>query len=35
VSVTSPVYGSARETSDRLVAYIQALYPILGNYLPD
>src|SRR5262249_10343807 len=35
VRVMSPTYGSARETSERLVAYIQAMYPILGNYLPD
>jgi EpsI family protein len=35
VRVTSPVYGSVRETSQRLVAYIQALYPILGSYLPE
>ena len=35
VRVTSPVHGSVRETSARLVAYIQALYPILGSYLPD
>ena len=35
VRVMSPVYGSARETSERLVAYVQALYPVLGDYLPD
>ena len=35
VRVMSPVYGSARETSERLVAYVQAMYPILGDYLPD
>ena len=35
VRVSSPVYGGLQETSDRLVGYIQALYPILGNYLPD
>ena len=35
VRVTSPVYGSARETSDRLVAYVQSMYPLLGDYLPD
>jgi EpsI family protein len=35
VRVMSPVYGSARETSDRLVAYVQTLYPALGGYLPD
>src|SRR5437867_3099314 len=35
VRVMSPVYGSARETSDRLVAYVQAMYSVLGDYLPD
>jgi EpsI family protein len=35
VRVISPVYGSVRETSDRLVAYVQELYPILAEYLPD
>jgi EpsI family protein len=35
VRVSSPVYGGVQETSDRLVGYIQALYPILGEYLPD
>lgn len=35
VRVMSPIYGSARETSDRLVTYVQAIYPALGDYLPD
>jgi EpsI family protein len=35
VRVMSPTYGGARATSERLVAYVQALYPALGNYLPD
>lgn len=35
VRVMSPVYGDTRDTSDRLVAYVQALYPVLGDYLPD
>jgi len=35
IRITSPVYGSVRETSDRLVSYIQAMYPLLGEYLPD
>jgi EpsI family protein len=35
VRVMSPVYGSARETSELLVAYVQAMYPVLGEYLPD
>ncbi len=35
VRVTSPVYGSVQETSNRLVAYVQALYPVMRDYLPD
>jgi EpsI family protein len=35
VRVMSPTYGSVRETSERLVTYVQAMYPILGDYLPD
>jgi EpsI family protein len=35
VRVMSPVSGSAQEVSERLVAYVQALYPVLGDYLPD
>jgi EpsI family protein len=35
VRLMSPTYGSVRETSARLVAYVQAMYPILGTYLPD
>ncbi len=35
VRLMSPIYGSARETSERLVSYVQAMYPILGDYLPD
>ncbi len=35
VRVSSPVYGGVQDTSDRLVRYIQAMYPILGEYLPD
>jgi EpsI family protein len=35
VRVSSPVYGSVQDTSDRLIKYIQAMYPILGEYLPD
>ena len=35
VRVAGLVYGSARETSDRLTAYVQALYPALGDYLPE
>ena len=35
VRVSSPVYGSMQETSDRVVKYIQAMYPVLDEYLPD
>jgi len=35
VRISSPVYGSVQETSDRLVKYVQAMYPALGDYLPD
>ena len=35
VEFTSPIYGSVSETSERLVSYVQAMYPILTEYLPD
>jgi EpsI family protein len=35
VRVSSPIYGSVEETSNLLVKYIQVVYPILGEYLPD
>ena len=35
VRVMSPTYGSVRDASERLVTYVQAMYPILGDYLPD
>jgi len=35
VRVTSPIYGSAAETTARLVQYVQALYPRLGEHLPE
>jgi len=35
VRVSSPIYGSVQQTSDLLVAYIQAIYPVLGEYLPE
>jgi EpsI family protein len=34
VRVSSPVDRSVEDTSSRLVAYIQAMYPLLGDYLP-
>jgi len=35
VRVSSPVYDDVLKTSDRLVKYIQAMYPLLSEYLPD
>ena len=35
VRVSSPVAGTVQETTDRMVAYIQTLYPLLSTYLPD
>jgi EpsI family protein len=34
VRVTSPVQGSVQETRDRLIQYIQVLYPTLEAHLP-
>lgn len=34
VRVTSPVYGSVADTTERLVKYVQAMYPRLGEHLP-
>ena len=33
--VSSPVYRTVGETSDLLVAYIQTMYPVLSEYLPE
>jgi len=35
VRITSPVYGSVPDTSDRLVKYVQAMYSALHEYLPE
>jgi EpsI family protein len=35
VRVSTSVSGGVEETTVRLVAYVQALYPVLGEYLPD
>jgi EpsI family protein len=35
VRVSSPIYDNVPETSSRLIEYIQAMYPILHEYLPD
>lgn len=35
VRISSPVSGTASETTERLVSYIQSMYPVLHEYLPD
>jgi EpsI family protein len=35
VRISSVVQGSVPETTEALVTYIQALYPVLRDYLPD
>lgn len=35
VRVSSPALRGVPETTERLVHYVQAVYPILGEYLPD
>ena len=35
VRASSPVTDSVVDTTTRLVRYVQALYPVLGEYLPD
>jgi len=35
VRVSAAVEGGVPETSDRLVAFVQAMYPQLADYLPD
>jgi EpsI family protein len=35
VRVSTPTYGNAQEATQRLVQYVQALHPVLGEYLPD
>jgi hypothetical protein len=35
VRVSSPVIGGVAETTEGLVRYVQALYPILTDYLPE
>jgi len=35
VRLSSPVQGNVAQTTDRLVAYVQALYPVLHDYLPE
>jgi EpsI family protein len=35
VRVSAPVSGGVAETTESLVRYVQALYPVLGEYLPE
>lgn len=35
VRVSAPVMGSTAETTESLTRYVQALYPILSEYLPE
>jgi EpsI family protein len=35
VRLSSPVQDGVDQTTARLVAYVQALYPVLHEYLPD
>jgi EpsI family protein len=35
VRVSAPVSGGVAETTDSLVRYVQALYPVLAEYLPE
>jgi len=35
IRISSPVYGNMQQTSDRLVQYIQVMYPMLSAFLPD
>jgi EpsI family protein len=35
IRVSSPVYGSVAGTSELLLRYIQAMYPVLHEYLPE
>jgi EpsI family protein len=35
VRISSPVYGSVAETTTALAAYVQTIYPVLRDFLPD
>ncbi len=35
IRISSPMYGTVSETSDTLVRSIQAIYPVLYEFLPD
>jgi EpsI family protein len=35
VRISSPVYGGVAETSATLAAYVQVMYPVLAEFLPE
>ncbi len=35
VRLSGPIYGNAKDTTDRFVEYVQSMYPVLHEYLPD
>lgn len=35
IRLSGPVVEGARETTDNLIRYIQAVYPVLGQHLPE
>lgn len=35
VRLSAPVQGGVEQTTERLVGYVQVLYPVLHEYLPD
>ena len=35
VRISAPVQGTVQETTEALVRYVQSLYPVLREYLPE
>lgn len=35
IRISAPVQGTLQETTERLIQYVQSVYPILGEYLPN
>jgi EpsI family protein len=35
IRISSPLHGDLQQATDRLTAYVQALYPVLGEFLPS
>jgi EpsI family protein len=35
IRISAPIQGTVQETTERLIQYVQTIYPILGEYLPD